>query len=92
MYYVRNPNISYFARTDFRNINNLFGIYQSDRLLGMYLLGKTGSGKTNLLKTLLYQDIHKNRQASINSFQYFRDFPKTLGRTVVGTKTGIHPT
>ena len=61
MEYIRNPNISYFARTDFRETNDLFGIYQADRLFGMYLLGKKGSGKTNLLKTLLYQDIHNNR-------------------------------
>lgn len=61
MYFIRNPDISYFARTDFRNTNDLFGIYQADRLFGMYLLGKTGSGKTNLLKTLLYQDVYKNR-------------------------------
>ena len=51
------PNISYFARVDFRDDDRLFGIRQSDRLMGMYLLGKTGSGKTNLMKTLLYQDI-----------------------------------
>ena len=54
------PYISYFAQVDFRDLDNLFGIYQHDRLLGMYLLGKTGSGKTNVMKTLIYQDvIHK---------------------------------
>lgn len=56
-----NPNISYFARVDFRERNDLFGIYQNDRLMGMYLLGKTGSGKTNLLKTLIYQDVFRGR-------------------------------
>lgn len=55
------PYISYFARVDFRNRNDLFGIYQKDRLMGMYLLGKTGSGKTNLMKVLLYQDILHGR-------------------------------
>lgn len=61
MQYIRNPNISYFARVDFREHNDLFGIYQHDRLMGQYILGKTGSGKTNLIKTLLYQDILQNR-------------------------------
>jgi len=51
------PYISYFAKVDFREQDNLFGIYQHDRLFGMYLLGKTGSGKTNVMKTLIYQDI-----------------------------------
>lgn len=61
MYPYLKSNISYFARVDFRNDNSLFGIYQSDRLMGMYLLGKTGSGKTNLIKTLIYQDIFHSR-------------------------------
>lgn len=55
------PYISYFAKVDFRDDRRLFGIFQSDRLFGMYLLGKTGSGKTNLMKTLIYQDILQHR-------------------------------
>jgi len=53
--------ISYFAQVDFRDDRRIFGVFQHDRLMGMYLLGKTGSGKTNLLKTLIYQDIIHNR-------------------------------
>lgn len=53
--------ISYFAQTDFRDQKDVFGILQHDRLVGMYLLGKAGSGKTNVLKTLLYQDIIHGR-------------------------------
>ncbi|PQJ80669.1 hypothetical protein BTO18_16480 [Polaribacter porphyrae] len=56
-----NPYISYFAQVDFRDQNDHFGIYQHDRLFGMYLLGKTGSGKTNVMKTLIYQDIIHHR-------------------------------
>ncbi|WP_417197741.1 type IV secretory system conjugative DNA transfer family protein [Bizionia sp.] len=55
------PYISYFAHVDFRDDKRLFGIYQHDRLFGMYLLGKTGSGKTNLMKTLIYQDVFQQR-------------------------------
>jgi len=53
--------ISYFARVDFRDDKRIFGIAQHDRLMGMYLLGKTGSGKTNLMKTLIYQDVFQYR-------------------------------
>ncbi|MBL7789373.1 MAG: type IV secretion system DNA-binding domain-containing protein [Chitinophagales bacterium] len=56
-----NPQISYFATTDFRNTNEQFGIKQNDRMVGLYILGKTGTGKTNLLETLIYQDIYFNR-------------------------------
>ena len=55
------PYISYFAQTDFRDQKDVFGILQHDRLVGMYLLGKTGSGKTNVLKTLIHQDIVHGR-------------------------------
>ena len=53
--------ISHFARVDFRNDDRLFGIKQSDRLFHTYVIGKTGTGKTTLLETLLQQDIAANR-------------------------------
>lgn len=57
-----NPYISYFARTDFRNDKRLVGLYQHDRINGaMYLLGRTGSGKSNVMKVLMYQDIMQHR-------------------------------
>lgn len=58
---LKNKNISYFAKTNFRSEEHLFGIYQKDRLLHTYILGKTGVGKTNLLTTLILQDIIHNR-------------------------------
>jgi predicted ATPase len=56
-----NSNISYFARVDYRLDTTPFGIYQSDRLMGLYILGKTGSGKTNLLESLMFQDMEHRR-------------------------------
>lgn len=57
-----NPDVSYFAKTDFRNTDQLFGVKQKDRLSGgMYILGKTGTGKTNLLKGMIAQDAEWNR-------------------------------
>ncbi|HTQ12521.1 MAG TPA: DUF87 domain-containing protein [Rhizomicrobium sp.] len=52
---------SYFARTNFRNEEKLFGIKQSDRLSHMYVIGKTGVGKTTLLETLAKQDLEAGR-------------------------------
>ncbi|WP_452597127.1 type IV secretory system conjugative DNA transfer family protein [Pontimicrobium sp. MEBiC01747] len=61
-----NPYVSYFARANFRNDKRLVGLYQHDRINGaMYLLGRTGSGKSNVMKVLLYQDIIHNRGACL---------------------------
>lgn len=62
---IRNPDISYFARTNFRSDGKLFGIFQQDRLMHSYVVGKTGSGKTNLLATILLQDIQGQRGCCI---------------------------
>lgn len=52
------PNdILYFARTHHRADDRLFGIKTADRMAHMYIIGKTGTGKTTLLNTLLAGDI-----------------------------------
>lgn len=50
-------NVVYFARTDFRNTNRLFGVKRNDRRQHMYVVGKTGTGKTALLNNTIVQDI-----------------------------------
>ena len=50
-------DVVYFARTDFRNTDRLFGIKRNDRRQHMYVVGKTGCGKTALLNNLIVQDI-----------------------------------
>jgi type IV secretory pathway TraG/TraD family ATPase VirD4 len=49
--------ITFFARTNFRNQERRFGIKQDDRRRHMYIIGKTGMGKTNLLESMAIQDI-----------------------------------
>ena len=49
--------VTLFARTDFRGERRIFGIRQADRRSHVYALGKTGTGKSNLLETLICQDI-----------------------------------
>lgn len=49
--------IAFFAKTNFRNAERVFGIKQDDRRRHMYVIGKSGMGKTNLLENLAIQDI-----------------------------------
>ena len=47
----------FFARTNFRSERRTFGIKRADRRAAMYVIGKTGTGKSTLLETLITQDI-----------------------------------
>jgi hypothetical protein len=49
--------MTYFARTTHRNVGRLFGIQRDDRRSHMLIIGKTGTGKSTLLRTLVSQDI-----------------------------------
>jgi hypothetical protein len=60
-----NPDITYFAKTNFRNKNEVFGILQKDRLLHTYIIGKTGTGKSTMIKTMFMQDIEVGRGACL---------------------------
>ena len=52
-----NRDITYFAKTNFRSSNNTFGIKRKDRRQHMYILGKSGTGKSVLLSNLIVQNI-----------------------------------
>lgn len=49
--------VVFFGKTDFRGADRIFGIKRSDRRQHMYVIGKTGTGKTTLLRNLVIQDI-----------------------------------
>jgi hypothetical protein len=51
-----NP-ITFIGCTDFRNEQKPFGIRQADRRAHMYIIGKTGTGKSTLLATMIRQDM-----------------------------------
>jgi hypothetical protein len=50
--------VTLFAETNFRNQKRRFGIKTDDRRRHMYVIGKTGMGKTTLLETLIVSDIN----------------------------------
>ncbi len=49
--------VTYFAQTDSRNKRVPFGIKRNDRSRHMYVIGKTGMGKSTLLENMAIQDI-----------------------------------
>ena len=44
------------GRVNYRNDNRIFGIKREDRFSHMYIIGKTGTGKSTLLETMALQD------------------------------------
>ena len=53
----KTPGVTYFAETDARNKRVPFGIKDDDRSRHMYLIGKTGMGKSTVLENMTIQDI-----------------------------------
>lgn len=53
----KEDRITYFAETDSRGKHLKFGIKDSDRTKHMYIIGKSGMGKSTLLENLAIQDI-----------------------------------
>ncbi|MBS1594105.1 MAG: type IV secretion system DNA-binding domain-containing protein [Bacteroidetes bacterium] len=53
--------ITYFAKTLYRNTKRPFGIRQEDKLLHTYIIGKTGTGKSTLMRTMVLQDLQAGR-------------------------------
>lgn len=49
--------ITPFAVTTFRNREKVFGIKTDDRRRHVYVIGKTGMGKTTLIENMVYSDI-----------------------------------
>src|SRR5690242_4234300 len=49
--------VTYFAETDARHKRARFGIKAKDRTRHVYVIGKTGMGKSTLLENMAVQDI-----------------------------------
>ena len=52
-----NDEVTLFAETNFRNAKRRFGIKEDDRRRHMYIIGKTGMGKTTMLENMIISDI-----------------------------------
>ncbi len=57
--------INLFAETNFRNQRHKFGIKTDDRRRHLYVVGKTGVGKTTLLENMAISDIREGNGIAI---------------------------
>lgn len=55
------PEITFIGETNFRNARQRFGIMRDDRRRHMYLIGKTGMGKSTMIENLVIQDIYNGK-------------------------------
>jgi CxxC-x17-CxxC domain-containing protein len=60
-----NNEITTFAETTFRNRKLKFGIKVDDRRRHMYLIGKTGMGKSTILENMIVADIRAGRGVAV---------------------------
>lgn len=51
--------------TNFRGIRTQFGMLPTDRRRHVYIIGKTGMGKSTLLENMIYDDILKGRGVAV---------------------------
>jgi hypothetical protein len=57
--YMDGTDVIHIGRIDFRNDNRLFGIKHEDRFSHVYIIGKTGTGKSTLIETMALQDLER---------------------------------
>ncbi|MBU0707591.1 type IV secretion system DNA-binding domain-containing protein [Patescibacteria group bacterium] len=62
---VPNDNVTLFAETNYRNQRRSFGIKLDDRRRHMYVIGKTGMGKTTMLENMIISDIRAGHGVAV---------------------------
>jgi len=60
-----NNDITIIGETNFRNQNRKFGIKPDDRRRHVYIIGKTGTGKTTLSENMAIQDIQRGSGVAV---------------------------
>lgn len=58
-------DVTPFAMTNFRNLRRKFGIKEDDRRRHMYLIGKTGMGKSTTIENMIIDDIRKGKGVAL---------------------------
>lgn len=57
--------INFFAKTEYKNRMVNFGIKENDRRRHLYLIGKTGTGKSTLIANMVIDDLKKGKGVAV---------------------------
>jgi hypothetical protein len=58
-------DVNFFAKTEYRNTLSVFGIKKKDRRRHMYIIGKTGSGKSTLIANMVINDMRNGEGCAV---------------------------
>ncbi|MDP3975813.1 MAG: type IV secretion system DNA-binding domain-containing protein [bacterium] len=58
-------DLTILGSTNFRGTKKVFGIKPDDRRRHMYIIGKTGMGKSTVLENMIHDDIQKGRGVAV---------------------------
>jgi len=61
----KSDDVTALALTNFRNEKRRFGIKEDDRRRHVYLIGKTGMGKSTVLENMIIQDIQNGKGVAV---------------------------
>ena len=65
MHVQSNSTVTFLGRIDYRTDRRVFGIRDDDRLQHIGIFGKTGTGKSTLMRTMLAQDIRRGHGVAL---------------------------
>lgn len=57
--------INFFARTEFKNTTAVFGIKKEDRRKHLYVVGKTGTGKSTMIANMVINDMRNGEGVAV---------------------------
>lgn len=58
-------HINFFARTEFQNAVTTFGVERTDRRKHLYIIGKTGTGKSTLIANMAINDMKNGEGVAV---------------------------
>jgi hypothetical protein len=63
--YANEDDVTILGETDFRGDHKVFGIRPIDRNRHLYMIGKTGMGKSTVLENMIYSDIMSGKGVGV---------------------------